>query len=87
MLKITDLHASVNDTKILKGINLEIKAGEVHAIMGPNGSGKSTLSSVISGNDIYNVDNGDILLENESILEMAPEEREVFNFSLGCDVS
>ncbi len=75
MLIIKNLHASVNDTKILKGINLEIKAGEVHAIMGPNGSGKSTLSSVIAGNGVYDVDSGDIILENESILEMAPEER------------
>ncbi len=75
MLKITNLHASVNNTEILKGINLEIKAGEVHAIMGPNGSGKSTLAAVIAGNEVYEVDNGDILLESESIIELAPEER------------
>lgn len=75
MLKIDNLHASVEDNEILKGINLEIKAGEVHAIMGPNGSGKSTLSSVIAGNEVYEVTDGDILLENESILEDAPEER------------
>ncbi len=75
MLKITNLHAQIEDTKILKGINLEIKAGEVHAIMGPNGSGKSTLSSVIAGNEIYEVTDGDVQLENESILELAPDVR------------
>jgi len=75
MLKIKNLHASVNNSSILKGIDLEIKAGEVHAIMGPNGSGKSTLSAVIAGNEVYEVDQGDILFDNESILELAPEER------------
>ncbi len=75
MLKIVDLHASVNDKEILKGINLEIKAGEVHAIMGPNGSGKSTLSSVIAGNETYQVTKGDVILEGESLLDFAPEER------------
>lgn len=75
MLKIIDLHASVDDKKILKGINLEVKPGEVHAIMGPNGAGKSTLSSVISGNENFEVTQGDILLEGESILEDAPEDR------------
>lgn len=75
MLKIIDLHASVDDKEILKGINLEVKPGEVHAIMGPNGAGKSTLSSVISGNENFEVTQGDILLEGESILEDAPEDR------------
>lgn len=75
MLKIKNLHASVNDSSILKGIDLEIKAGEVHAIMGPNGSGKSTLASVVAGNEVYEVTDGDILFENESILELAPEVR------------
>lgn len=75
MLQIIDLHASVNDKEILKGINLEIKAGEVHAIMGPNGSGKSTLSSVIAGNETYEVTKGDVLLDGKSLLDYAPEER------------
>ena len=75
MLKISNLHASVEDKDILKGINLEIKAGEVHAIMGPNGAGKSTLSSIIAGNENYEVTEGEILLEGEDISELAPEER------------
>ena len=75
MLKIKDLHASIEDTKILKGINLEVNAGEIHAIMGPNGSGKSTLSAVIAGNEDYEIDNGSISFEQEDLLELAPEER------------
>ena len=75
MLQIKNLHASVEDKEILKGINLEVKAGEVHAIMGPNGAGKSTLSNVITGREDYEVTDGDIQLDNESILELAPEER------------
>ena len=75
MLSIKNLHARVEDKDILKGINLEVKAGEVHAIMGPNGSGKSTLSSVIAGNENYEVTDGEILLEGEDIGELAPEER------------
>jgi len=75
MLQIKDLHAGIDGKEILRGIDLEIKPGEVHAIMGPNGSGKSTLSSVIAGNETYEVLKGDILLEGESILEMAPDER------------
>ncbi len=75
ILEIKNLHAKVADTNILKGINLSIKAGEVHAIMGPNGSGKSTLSAVIAGNETYDVTEGDILFDDESILELAPEER------------
>ena len=75
MLKISNLHASVEDKDILKGINLEIKAGEVHAIMGPNGAGKSTLSSIIAGNENYEVSEGEIILEGEDISELAPEER------------
>lgn len=75
MLEIKNLHASVEDKEILKGINLKINEGEIHAIMGPNGSGKSTLSSVISGNEIYEVTNGDILIDGESILELEPDER------------
>ena len=75
MLKITNLHASVEDKEILKGLNLEIKAGEVHAIMGPNGSGKSTFASVIAGKEDYEVTDGEIILEGEDIRELAPEER------------
>lgn len=75
MLSIKNLHAKVEDKDILKGINLEVKAGEVHAIMGPNGSGKSTLSSVIAGKEDYEVTNGEIYLEGEDISELAPEER------------
>ena len=75
MLKIENLHAQVEDKDILKGINLEVKAGEVHAIMGPNGAGKSTLSSVIAGDEKYEVTSGTIKLENEDISELAPEER------------
>ncbi len=75
MLSIKNLHASVEDKEILKGINLEIKAGEVHAIMGPNGAGKSTLSSIIAGNENYEVSEGEIILEGEDISELAPEER------------
>ncbi|GAA4242082.1 Fe-S cluster assembly ATPase SufC [Winogradskyella psychrotolerans] len=75
MLKINNLHASIEDKAILKGINLEVKAGEVHAIMGPNGSGKSTLASVIAGKEEYEVTEGNILLDNEDIEELAAEER------------
>ncbi len=75
MLSIKNLHARVEDKDILKGINLEVKAGEVHAIMGPNGSGKSTLSSVIAGKEDYEVTDGEILIEGEDIGELAPEER------------
>lgn len=75
MLQIKNLHASVEDKGILKGINLEVKAGEVHAIMGPNGSGKSTLSSVIAGKEEYEVTEGEIFLNGENIEELAAEER------------
>ena len=75
MLKIKNLHAGIEDKEILRGIDLAVNAGEVHAIMGPNGSGKSTLSSVIAGNETYEVMDGDIEFQNESILELAPDER------------
>ncbi len=75
MLKITDLHASVGDKEILKGINLEVKAGEVHAIMGPNGSGKSTLASVIAGNEKFTVTSGSVTFEGEDLLQLSIEDR------------
>lgn len=75
MLSVRNLKAGIEEKTILKGLNLEVKAGEVHAIMGPNGSGKSTLSSVIAGREGYEVLDGDILFEGESLLEIAPEVR------------
>ncbi|WP_296313015.1 Fe-S cluster assembly ATPase SufC [Winogradskyella sp. UBA3174] len=75
MLKINNLHASVDDKGILRGINLEVKPGEIHAIMGPNGSGKSTLASVIAGKEEYEVTEGTILLEGDDIEELSAEER------------
>lgn len=75
MLQIKNLHASIEDKEILKGINLTINAGEVHAIMGPNGSGKSTLSAVIAGNDTYEVTGGTVELDGEDLSDFAPEER------------
>ena len=75
MLKITDLHADIDEKSILKGINLEIKPGEVHAIMGPNGSGKSTLASVIAGKEEYEVEKGEITFEGQDIDELSVEER------------
>lgn len=75
LLEIRDLRASIGDREILKGLNLVINAGEIHAIMGPNGSGKSTLANVLMGNPAYTVTRGDILFKGESILEMSPDER------------
>ncbi|MAO08921.1 MAG: Fe-S cluster assembly ATPase SufC [Alteromonas sp.] len=75
MLQIKNLHASVEDKDILKGIDLHVKPGEVHAIMGPNGSGKSTFASVIAGNEDFDVTQGDVLLDGEDINELDPEER------------
>ncbi|MCX2681230.1 Fe-S cluster assembly ATPase SufC [Galbibacter sp. EGI 63066] len=75
MLKINNLHASVEGKEILRGINLEVNPGEVHAIMGPNGSGKSTLASVIAGNEDFEMTEGSITMENEEITDLPPEER------------
>lgn len=75
MIEIKDLHASVDGKSILKGINLTIAAGEVHAIMGPNGSGKSTLSNIIAGRDGYTVTKGSITYKGQNLLEMSPEQR------------
>ena len=83
MLEIKDLHASVDGTEILKGINLTIGTGEVHAIMGPNGSGKSTLSYVISGRDGYDITSGSITYRGQDLTELAIEERAAAGIFLG----
>jgi Fe-S cluster assembly ATP-binding protein len=75
MLEIKNLQASVNGTSILKGIDLKVSAGEVHAIMGPNGSGKSTLAQVLAGRDAYEVTSGEVFYQGKSLLEMEPEQR------------
>src|SRR5437660_12905751 len=75
MLEIKNLHASVHGNEILRGINLTVNAGEVHAIMGPNGSGKSTLAGVLAGRDAYEVTEGEVLFEGKNLLDMDPEER------------
>ena len=83
MLKVKNLHASVGDKEILRGINLEVKAGEVHAIMGPNGSGKSTLASVLAGNEKFTVTEGEATFEGKNILEMSIEDRARMGLFLG----
>src|SRR6476660_4966268 len=75
MISIKNLHASIGDKEILRGINLEVKAGEVHAIMGPNGSGKSTLSSVLAGREDYDVTEGEVTFNGKNLLDMSPEDR------------
>ncbi len=75
MLSIKNLHVKIDNKEILKGINLKVKAGEVHAIMGPNGSGKSTLASVLAGNEMFEVSEGEIEFNGKDINEMSPEER------------
>ena len=75
MLNIKNLHASVEDKQILKGLNLQVNAGEVHAIMGPNGAGKSTLANILAGRDGYTVTEGSVTYQDENLLEFAPEER------------
>lgn len=75
LLQIKDLHAGINGKEILRGVNLEVNAGEVHAIMGPNGTGKSTLASVIAGRELFDVTQGDVVFKGQSILEMPVEQR------------
>ena len=75
LLEIKNLHANVEGTEILKGINLKVNAGEVHAIMGPNGSGKSTLASVLAGREEYEVTQGEVLYNGKNLLELSPEDR------------
>src|SRR5215211_4713521 len=75
LIEIKDLHATVGDKEILKGITLSVDAGEIHAVMGPNGSGKSTLAQVLAGNPAYEVTGGSITYEGKDLTELAPEER------------
>jgi len=75
MLEIKDLRVSIEDKEILSGINLRVKAGEVHAIMGPNGSGKSTLASALAGRDYFDITHGKILYEGQDLTELSPEDR------------
>ena len=75
MLKIDNLHAEIDGKEILKGLNLEVKAGEVHAIMGPNGAGKSTLASVLAGNEDYEVTEGSVDFEGKDLLDLETDER------------
>lgn len=75
MLNIKNLHARIDDKEILRGINLHVKPGEVHAIMGPNGSGKSTLANILAGRDHYQITQGDILFDEKDLLPLTPEER------------
>ena len=83
MLEIKTLHARVAGKDILKGVQLHVKAGEVHALMGPNGAGKSTLANVLAGRDTYEVTQGEVLYEGKSLLAMEPEERAVAGVFLG----
>ena len=83
MLKVNDLHAEINGREILRGINLEVKPGEVHAIMGPNGSGKSTLSMVLAGNPAYTPTSGSVEFNGKDLLAMEPEVRSHEGLFLG----
>lgn len=83
MLHIKDLHAEINGKEILKGINLDVNPGEVHAVMGPNGSGKSTLAAVLAGRELFNVTKGEIIYNGKNLLELDPEERAKEGIFLG----
>ena len=83
MLKISDLHVGIENKQILKGVNLDIKPGEVHVIMGPNGAGKSTLASVIAGKPRYQVKSGSVELKGQAVLDLDPEERAALGLFLG----
>lgn len=83
MLNITNLHAKVDDTEILKGLSLTINPGEVHAIMGPNGAGKSTLANVLGGRDDYEVTSGSVTFDGADLLELEPHERATAGLFLG----
>lgn len=83
LLQIKNLHVSIENKEILRGIDLEIKAGEVHAIMGPNGSGKSTLANVLAGREEYKITQGDVLFQGQNLLDLLPEERAQMGVFLG----
>lgn len=83
MLEIEDLHATIEDKPILKGLSLRIKRGEIHAIMGPNGAGKSTLAKILAGDPAYEITSGAILFDGQDIIEMSPEERSHLGLFLG----